>query len=299
MPITEIIQSEEEVLDEVDHEELEQEQDDQDDEVIDTETEAGDIEADEEADTEEALVISIDGEEATVDDEAKAAPQWVKELRKSSREKDKRIRDLELQLKKSSVETPHIEPLGKKPSLEEFDYDADRYEAALSGYFERKRKIDDAQENARRAQEQQQQAWQQKLDSYNESKQKLKAKLPDFDEAETAVLDRFDHTQQGIILQGAKNPDLVIYVIGSNPTRVAEFEKIKDPIQFAFAVAQLETKVKTENRKNAPPPPESRPKSDGGAAPSGKDHKLERLMAEAEKTGDRTKVVAYRRSLRK
>ena len=87
-----------------------------------------------------------------------------------------------------------------------------------------------------------------------------------------------------------------VYALGKNPKKLAELASIKDPVRFAVAVAKLETQLKVSTRKPPPPPP----KITSGSAPvSGSvDSTLERLRAEAERTGDYTKVIQYKRSKR-
>jgi hypothetical protein len=83
-----------------------------------------------------------------------------------------------------------------------------------------------------------------------------------------------------------------VYVLGKDPTKAKEFAAIKDPVKFAIAIGKLETKLKVTNRKAPPPPPTT---IRGNASISGTvDSHLERLRAEAERTGDYTKVHQYR-----
>jgi hypothetical protein len=95
------------------------------------------------------------------------------------------------------------------------------------------------------------------------------------------------------VLQGADNPALVIYALGKNPKKAAELAKIEDPVKFAFAVAKLEKELKVTNRKAAPAP--ERMVSSTGRVSGAVDSTLERLRAEAEKTGNYTKVLQYKR----
>ena len=99
-------------------------------------------------------------------------------------------------------------------------------------------------------------------------------------------------TQQGIVLQGAENPALVVYALGKNPSKAKELSSITDPVKFAFAVSKLESQLKVSNRKSAPPPEKV---LSGTGRASAVDSTLERLRADAEKTGDYTKVTAYKR----
>ena len=244
---------------------------------------------------EDELTVSIDGEEPPEEDETANAPQWVKELRKSHRESQKRIKELEAQLQGGNGEQQQILQLGEKPTLEGCDYDADKYEADYSAWVERKRQIEEQTAKRQQEQEKTNLAWQEKLNGYTKSKTELKVK--DFDDAEEFIKDNFSITQQGIIVKGCKNPALVVYALGKNPKKAKELAAINDPVEYAFAVANLENQLKVTNRKSAPPPEKT--VRTGGAPVSGSvDSQLERLRADAEKTGDYSKVMAYKRQLK-
>ena len=260
------------------------------DEDVDTDAEDGD---DSDGD-EESVIIEIAGESPPQEDDAKA-PSWVKDLRKSHREQQRENKQLKEQLAKlSSAAAPATVELGKKPTIESADYDADLYERQLTDWFERKRAVEEQEKRLEAQRRSEQDAWNATLATYGENRKSLKVK--DFEEAESIVQDELHNTQQGIILQGADNPALVIYALGKNPKKVKEIASIKDPVKFAFAVATLETQLKVTNRK-ASTKPEST--ISGKAMKSGTvDSTLERLRAAAEKTGDYSKVTAYKRSKR-
>lgn len=243
-----------------------------------------------EANEDDELVISLDGQELTQDNEDhKQAPAWVKELRKASREKDKRIRELESKLNVSSATHPEVK-LPPKPRLEDLDFDSDKYEEKLSEWFELKRKYDVELETTKKAQEEAENAWKERLTIYNKSKNELRVR--DYDDAESFVQEQFSTTQQGIILQGLDNPALVVYALGKNHKKAGELANIKDPVKFAVAVGKLETQLKITSRKSPPPP--SRVVSGTARVSGSMDSTLERLRVEAEKTGDYTKVVRYK-----
>lgn len=236
---------------------------------------------------EEEITVMI-GDEPS-EEESQPAPDWVRELRKKNREDQRRIRELEAKL--AQTQTPaQIQP-GKKPELDDFDYDTSRYEAALADWFDKKRRYDDQLAAQKRAEEEQNQQWQTKLESYAQARTGLKVK--DFEDAETTVAEQFNITQQGVVIQGAENPALVIYALGKNPKKLKELSSIADPVKFAFAIAKLETQLKVANKKSAPPPE----KVVGGTAPirGAVDSTLDRLRADAERTGDYSKVFAYKR----
>jgi desulfoferrodoxin (superoxide reductase-like protein) len=235
------------------------------------------------------VIVSI-GEEAPPPEEQTHAPEWVRELRKTNRELQRQNRELQGKLQSTAQTETKPVVLGKKPSLEEHDYDADKFEAALADWFDRKRQADEA--NAKQEAEvmNQQKAWQAKLDGYGKAKAELRVK--DFEDAEAVAQELFNITQQGVVLQGADNPALVIYALGKNPKKAKELSDIKDPVKFAFAVAKLEKELKVTNRKAAPPP--ERIVSGTGRVSGAVDSTLERLREEAAKTGNYTKVTQYR-----
>jgi hypothetical protein len=255
-----------------------------------TEADQSDQQSIEEETTEDAdeVIVSI-GEEAPPPDEHAQAPGWVKELRKANREKEKRIRELEAKLTQTAEPKPVV--LGPKPKLEDHDYDTDKFESALADWFERKRQADAEVEKRQQAEQAQQRAWQEKLDGYGKAKAELRVR--DFEDAEAVAQELFNITQQGVVLQGADNPALVIYALGKNPKKAAELAKIDDPVKFAFAVAKLEKELKVTNRRAAPAP--ERMVSSTGRVSGAVDSTLERLRAEAEKTGNYTKVLQYKR----
>lgn len=237
----------------------------------------------------DAVVVSIGEEAPPAEDEHANAPEWVRELRKANREDKRRIRELEEKLNAANrTETKPVQ-LGKKPTLEEHDYDAEKFEAALENWYQQKRVVDEQNAKAEAEAKAAQDAWQAKLNGYGEAKAKLKVK--DFEDAEDVAKELLSVTQQGIILQGAENPALVIYALGKNPAKVKELAAINDPVKYAFAVAKLETQLKVTQRK-APPP--ERTVSGTGRVAGTVDSTLERLREEAAKTGDYTKVVQYR-----
>jgi len=249
---------------------------------------------DEESDDDE-IVVSIEGESPPQDDEEETkAPEWVRELRKKQRETQKENRELKEKLESLSGAAEKPAELGDKPTLEGCDYDSAEYESQLADWYDKKREHDEAAEATKADEQQQQQAWQKKLDDYGTAKTELKVK--DFDDAEGVVLDNLSSTQQGMILQGADNSALVMYAIGKNPQRAKELGSIKDPVKFAFAVAKLETQLKVSGRKKAPQP-EGKVSGTGSLAGS-VDSTLERLRADAEKSGDYTKVREYKKQKR-
>ena len=272
-------------------EELEQETELQEEEVT------GEVEEEssEEEDDDDSVVVTIGDEKPPAEDEEeKTAPKWVKDLRKQTKEQAKRIRELEQEAAAKAAPVSKVPDLGPKPTLEDSDWDAEDFEVKLTAWHERKRQVEQEKAKAVEQQEAQQKEWQGRLDTYAKSKTDLKVR--DFDDAESTVLSTLSVTQQGIIVQGADNSALVVYALGKNPAKAKELAGITDAVKFAFAIAKLETQLKVQAKSKSAPPPEGKVR--GGNAPvSGSvDSNLERLRADAEKSGDYSKVTAYRRA---
>lgn len=249
-----------------------------------------------EAEDEDDYVVMIDGEAPDPEDEEDArAPGWVRDLRKQYREEKRRAKELEQKLAQMEQgRAPAAQPLGPKPTLEAVDYDTERYEKELATWYEKKRQHDERQASVQQEQQAVQKEWEKKLESYHSSKADLKVK--DYEFAEDLVQDTLSVMQQGMIVQGAENPALVVYALGKNPKKAKELASITDPVKFAFAVAKLETNLKVTKRKASAKPEK---KISGTGRPSGSvDSTLERLRAEAERTGDYSKVFQYKKQKR-
>jgi hypothetical protein len=208
-----------EVLDAIDIDTTENEQFDDENLAIE------DVQEDDEESDEDEVVISI-GEESPPQEEEVRAPAWVRELRKSNREKERKIRELEAKLNTTATETKPV-ALSAKPTLESCDYDSDEYEQKLAEWYEQKREYDAAEASVAAQRDAEAKAWQDKLDSYAKAKASLKVR--DYDEAEATALDTFDVTQQGIVLQGSDNPALLIYAIGKTQSVQKNLPQLMTP----------------------------------------------------------------------
>ncbi len=260
-------------------------------EVEKEEEEISEADADaEDKEAEDEVVVSI-GEDTPPQEEPNAAPEWVRQLRKDNREMKKKLKVLERQ-KVEAVEKPLA--VGEKPTLKGHDYDAANFEKDLEAWHLRKQAHDANEARATQSKEKEAADWQVTLDGYEKKKDSLK--VSDFEDAEAVALDVLSVTEQGMILQGAENPAVVMYALGKNPKQLKELTEIKDPVKFAFAVAKLEVTMKVTNRKASTQPEQ---KVSGTARVSGSvDSKLENLRKNAEKTGDYSEVRKYKKNLK-
>lgn len=251
--------------------------------------------ADDASADDDEVIVSLGDEPAQPEEEDARAPEWVRELRHKNREQGRRIRELESKLAQAAPVQPEAIVVGDKPTLESCEYDTERFGAELEAWHERKLQADAQKREREEAEQAQRATWQARLDQVTTAASGLK--LRDMDDAQQAFEDTFSVLQQGIIVGGPEDPKssaLLRYALGKNPAKAQELAKIKDPVKFAFAIAKLEAQLKVTPRKVAPAP-DSRVRS-GFPGAAAVDGELARLQAEADKTGDRSKVAAYLRN---
>ena len=245
-------------------------------------------------DAEEELIVTIGEETPPQQDDENRAPEWVRKVRKDNREKDRKLREYEQRL--AAYERKNEPQLGPKPTLESCDYDAELFERKLDAWKERKAVADKQAAEAKEAEARRQEYFNSKFEAYTARKAEVAPKLKDFEDVEETVRGTFDETQLGVVLAHAKDPALLLYAIGKDEKRLQELAKIKDPVEYIFAVARMETQMRTQTRK-----PQSAPEKSvkGSASTTGSDKRLDQLYDEAARTGDLSRVRAYKASLRK
>lgn len=246
-----------------------------------------------EAEAEQVVVTIGDESPASEEEEYSQSPEWLKKLRQEYREKSRENRELKAQLAEKPANAAQAVKVGPKPTLADADYDEEKFEADLTAWHERKREADAEERKKQDDAEAGKKAWANTLEAYGKHKSALK--VADYEDAEAQAQEVLSVMQQGIILSGAENPAVVVYALGKNPAKAKELSLITDPVKFTFAVAKLETQMKVTPRKVAPLP-ETKVSGSGRTAVAG-DKKLAELEAKADKSGDRTELVRYRKSL--
>lgn len=211
----------------------------------------------------------------------------VRHLRNELREKAKRLAELEKGRQPQAIE------VGPKPTLADCEYDEEAYEQKLDAWKDRKAQAERAETEAEKANREVREAWQRELQSHEAKRAALQ--FPDVQEAEETATAALSDVQQAVIVKVADNSALLLYSLGKHPAKLAELSQITDPLKMAAAVARLEGGLKVMPKRRAAEPEEI---VTGNAGVSrGTDKELERLEKEAERTGDRTKLIAYKRRL--
>ena len=268
----------------VDNELLDDEQDIEDGQ--DDEQDADGEEAESEDDgADDVLDFSFDDDGDSSDPfKGQEAPEWVKKVREENRE-------LKRQLKQRESQQFEQQVLREKPTLDDHDYDSDAFEQDYAQWLTEKQQVD-AQVHAER------QKYQQYHERYKADVDAIKTKAPDYDEVELSVVDVLSEQKQGLLQMLVDNPAKVVYALGKNsPAQLERLSKLDD-IQFAKQIVLMEMQMssKTKSRNQNKPKPKTH-ELEGAAG--GADTRLAKLEAEAERTNDRSKLIAYKRSLRK
>lgn len=246
----------------------------------------------------EDLVVSFGDEETPPqDDENKEAPEWVKQLRKDSKENAKKNKALQKELDdlRGANKKPETLTLGDKPTLENSDYDEDVYQKKMDTYYATKETISKQEVEQKEVVKVEAEETRKVYQNYADKKQSLKVK--DYQAAEENVQEALSISLQNIILSTALDPAKVVYALGTNEAKLKELSTIKDPIKFAATVARMETTLKTSNRKKAPAPEKKVAAGSGSLGTS--DAQFDKLKNEAYDSGDFTKFNAYKKQIKK
>jgi len=223
------------------------------------------------------------------------APAWVRELRKEHKELKRQKAELErkLQTQESPVPVVMKEPDMSDPDI---DYDPVLFKRKYAEWVKSQEEINRLELQKKQQQEEQAREWQAKIENFNQGKKTLGVPLDEVNYAQDIVESLLNEQQQGVILHVSNNPAKLVYELGRNPAKLKELQAIKDPLKLAAELAKVELSVSAPQRKPATQP-EKRVGGTGGV--STVDAQLEALRAEAARTGDMSKVVAYKAELRK
>lgn len=240
-----------------------------------------------EAADEEETFIGFGEDDPGEPDEAGLVPH----LRSRLKEKETELREL-----RAKVPPPKPIEVGPKPTLESCEYDEDKFSEALLDWKDRDSAAKAAETQAQQPAQAVQEEFRGALDRF--SAQKAAIKVKDFTDAEAEVSTTLSKEQLAALVMTANNSAAVIYALGKHPDRLAKLKAISNPLKLAYAVAEIEKDLKVTTRKRAPEPEGTQRSSAPLSAGKGDKH-LARLEAEADRTNDRSKVIAYKRELKR
>lgn len=237
-------------------------------------------------DGDDDALISFDGDESA----QLEGNDLVKHLRAELREARREAAEAR---KARPVEEVVAVKLREKPTMADHAYDEEAFAEDLGKWQQEKREIEEGEQDRRRAEEASLKAWNERVADYETRKSALPFK--DVDDAETVVSSTLSVPQQALIIQVCDEPEKMIYALGKNPAKLKELAGETNMLMLAKAVINLERNL-TVTKRNRPAPDKAQ-RGQGGIERS--DKRLERLEKEAERTGDRTALIAYRKTLAK
>lgn len=191
----------------------------------------------------------------------------------------------------SETSRPAAIEVGDRPTLEGCDYDEDRLATETDAWIDRKLAAAQQERDTPRTAEDEARA---DVERYEASI----TKLPYADAAEMVGKARAGLTpaQEFMISQACSEPGKLLHALGRHPQKLAELVSVKNPAKFIAKAVTLEANMKSGSNRRQAPQPERIPR--GNAAPKSADKEEARLEKEADRTGDRTALQAYRRQKR-
>lgn len=245
---------------------------------------SAEVKPDQSVEQEQDYSLKIGDEEISLTDdddsiEGQPAPQWVKDLRKGFKDTQKENRELKRQLEEVTAKQAqepvvnHDDVLPQKPTLESCDWSEEEYEKALTDWHEKKSRV----EQSKKAKEQEQRDYQNKILKRLEDHKQRAAKLPvkDYAEMEEVVRNEVPVLQQEILLRAAdEGTELIAYALGKNEKLRQRLTAEKDPIRAAFLLGQISQKVKLAPKPKKTPKPEPEVKGGAGSVTTDELNKL-------------------------
>lgn len=191
----------------------------------------------------------------------------------------------------SETARPAPVEVGERPTLEGCDYDEDKLRTETDAWIDRKLAAASAERAAPSTAEEE---ARQDVERYQASISKLT--YADAAEMVAKAREALTPAQEFMISQASNDAGKLLHALGRHPQKLAELVGIKNPAKFIVRVATLEANMKSSSssRRQAPQP-ERIPRGNAAARTGGADKEEARLEKEAQKSGDRTALIAYRR----
>ena len=202
------------------------------------------------------------------------APQWVKDLRKNNREKDKELRELRRELEQVKSKPAEQQPLQQvdvippKPTLESCDYDEVAFEQAVTDWHEKKIRAEQSKQQQLRQQQEYQQRFQQRVEAHQKRASTLPVK--DYQQMEEIVRAEVPDLHKEILIHCAdEGSELIAYGLGKSQQLRQRVAAETDPLRAAFLLGQISKQVSLAPKVNKAIKPE--PEVRGGGADAKQD----------------------------
>lgn len=227
------------------------------------------------------------------EEEEDEAPDLPKKLRNEIKDRDRQLVVMRQQLDDAQRKSAPVKvEVGPKPRLEDFDYDEDKWDVAVDAWSDTKVQAAIQEQTAV------------KDDGLLEEAQNDVAKFQtgiqslafaDAKQVTEAVASALPANLQYVIAATANDPATFTYALGKHPARLQEILSIKNPTKQIAAIVRMEATLKVGQSRKAPEP--DRPQRGNASSATKPDKELARLQGDAQRTGDYTEYLAYKRKL--
>lgn len=187
-----------------------------------------------------------------------------------------------------------VEP--QKPKRDEF-YSEEAFEEAFEQYITEREQFKQQQTSQEQAKVAHQEQFKAAVGHYVQQRADAALKLKDFDRIEKYVDDNLNPGVLAAILFGNQNgtftnaPEMIA-AIGRNPALMKQLNEISNP--FLAGAMLLDISKKSQRAPDAPGKQVNAIPDVSGGSPQSLDAELAQAEEEAERTGDRTKVIEIR-----
>lgn len=240
--------------------------------------------------------IGFAGAESPTAKEGEQETPAIRQIREAHRESERKRKEAERKL--AEIEASRVNPtaealpeLGPMPGIEDFDFDVEAHKEAVTAWFGRKQAKEAAERRKADEQQNAQKAQQATIDRYKTEADSLPVDRARYKAAETEIDTSFSPMQKAVLLQSTM-PAKLVYALGNSPERLEKLSKITDPIALAFELGRAETAITSTKPARKAPAPDTPLSVAGTGAGAG----LERLYADAQKTGNYTAYFNAKRA---
>lgn len=240
--------------------------------------------------------IGFAGAESPTAKEGEQETPAIRQIREAHRESERKRKEAERKL--AEIEASRVNPtaealpeLGPMPGIEDFDYDAEAHKEAVTAWFGRKQAREAAERRKADEQQDAQKQQQATIDRYKTEADSLPVDRARYKAAETEIDASLSPMQKAVLLQSAM-PAKLVYALGNSPERLEKLSKITDPIALAFELGRAETAITSTKPARKAPAPDSPLSVAGTGAGSG----LDKLYADAQRTGNYTAYYDAKRA---
>jgi hypothetical protein len=244
-----------------------------------------------------AFADEADGEDDDLADMDEKATRLIRELRANQRELSRKLAKFSRTPPPAANEGDPEPQVPDEPGpLESFDYDEDRQREAWREHREAVKRHDEWK--ARQSERETERARAAERQAKAIEQQRASLGVSDYEERAALVKDRLSDAQIAVLTNGAANPAKLIYALGRSPTKLETLAAEDNLAKFAVMVGGMERDIKVTKRNAPAADTRIRGATASPALNSATAKQLAKLEKEAERTGDRTALIRFKKQMK-